>query len=123
MFFSPFLLVFTGKPNPAADGDDKDADDDQYLWDEGNYDYTEEDYASEDGDGGGHRDAEIQDLPEFVTKGSSFTVDKGTTIRLPCYVDKLPCKSERIKRELDQLLDLSALSIIRRLTLYFTVLE
>ena len=85
-----FSLLFSGKPNPAEKSDDD--DNDQYLWDESDYDYSEEDYVSEDGDGEGLRETEIQDLPEFVTKGSTFTVDKGTTIRLPCYVDKLPCK-------------------------------
>ena len=30
--------------------------------------------------------------PEILTKGNTYTVDKGTTIRLPCYVDKFPSK-------------------------------
>ena len=55
-------------------------------------DYSDADYASEDSGGAKtkHVDAEIMHMPNFVSKGSTFTVDKGTTINLPCYVDKLP---------------------------------
>ena len=50
------------------------------------------DYNSDVDSGGtmGENDAAIKDVPNFVTRGSTFTVDKGTTIRLPCYVDRLP---------------------------------
>ena len=43
-----------------------------------------------DSGGTDENDAAIKDVPNFVTRGSTFTVDKGTTIRLPCYVDRLP---------------------------------
>lgn len=34
--------------------------------------------------------------PNIVTQGNTYTVDKGTTIRLPCYVDKFPKDSYSI---------------------------
>lgn len=32
-------------------------------------------------------------MPNFVSVGKSFTVDKGTTISLPCHVDKMQSKN------------------------------
>ena len=72
--------------------------DDEYNYD----DYGDEDDYNSDVDSGGtdKNDAAIQDVPDFVTRGSTFTVDKGTTIRLPCYVDRLPSKISFLKNSI-----------------------
>ena len=80
------LPLFSGKP--AIDDDDEKYD--EYVDDE-YYEGDDLDYNSDvDSGGTDENDAAIKDVPNFVTRGSTFTVDKGTTIRLPCYVDRLP---------------------------------
>lgn len=48
--------------------------------DSGKADYTSDGYNEE----------EVEVDPTIISKGDTFMVDKGTTIRLPCYVDKFP---------------------------------
>jgi hypothetical protein len=59
-------------------------DDDDY------YDTDDDAYNSDIDSSDSEKEVAIKNLPNFISKGSTFTVDKGTTIRLPCYVDKLP---------------------------------
>lgn len=59
--------------------------DEDYQYD---YGYDDGDYTNDD-----QKDEVIEEHPTFVTLGSTFTFDRGNTIRLPCYVDKLPRKS------------------------------
>ncbi len=67
------------------DSDDEYSSDDYY--DDGDYN------ADVDSEGGGNdNEVIIKNLPNFITKGSTHVVDKGTTISLPCYVDKMPRK-------------------------------
>ncbi|XP_059095323.1 lachesin-like isoform X2 [Tigriopus californicus] len=56
--------------------------DEDYQYD---YAYDDGDYTNDD-----QKDEVIEEHPTFVTLGSTFTFDRGNTIRLPCYVDKLP---------------------------------
>ena len=90
----PTLIVpppphLSGKP--AIDDDDDDDKYDEYVDDGYDYDGDDDDYNSDvDSGGTDENDYAIKDVPNFVTRGSTFTVDKGTTIRLPCYVDRLP---------------------------------
>ena len=51
----------------------------------------DEDYKSDNPEGYDEEEGFTVD-PNILTKGNTFTVDKGTTIRLPCYVDKFPSK-------------------------------
>lgn len=68
-----------------------DEDDNQdYAYDE-NYDYDGE-YDDEDGLNDENMDGVIEVTPKFTIDGRTITVDKGTTISLPCSVDKLPRK-------------------------------
>lgn len=83
------VSVVQGKP--AIDDDDDDDKYDEYVDDGYDYDGDDDDYNSDvDSGGTDENDYAIKDVPNFVTRGSTFTVDKGTTIRLPCYVDRLP---------------------------------
>ena len=62
---------------------------------DGDYQYDQyDDYSDDDGSdyNSVNEDTEITDVPEFVTTGNTYTFDEGTTIRLPCVVDKLPSK-------------------------------
>ena len=70
-------FVFSGKPQEEYQLDDYGDD----------YDY--------EGDEGDERQAEtaITDQVNFTNQGRTITVDKGTTISLPCYVDEFPSKS------------------------------
>ena len=52
--------------------------------DDNNYLYSDEDYTDLDS-----TDDPIYKLPKFVTKRKNVIVDEGSTIRLPCVVDKL----------------------------------
>jgi hypothetical protein len=57
------------------------------------YQYDASDYNYDDGDGdmlGEEEEKEIGYDINFQNRGSTHTVDKGTTIRLPCYVDQFP---------------------------------
>eukprot|EP00095_Tigriopus_kingsejongensis_P001599 maker-scaffold317_size209118-snap-gene-0.9 protein:Tk01599 transcript:maker-scaffold317_size209118-snap-gene-0.9-mRNA-1 annotation:"GF16716" len=59
---------------------------DQTSNEEYQYDYAyDDDYSLDD-----QKDEAITVLPHFVTLGSTFEFDRGNTIRLPCYVDKMP---------------------------------
>ena len=53
-------------------------------------DYNDEDYKSDDGYT--EEEGVWRIDPKIISKGDTFVVDKGTTIRLPCYVDKFPGK-------------------------------
>ena len=83
--FSTAVAVSFAEGKPAVD-DDEYVDDDYYGQLLDNYDYGEDDYKSDVGSDG----SDIKNLPNFVTRNSTFTVEIGTTIRLPCYVDRMP---------------------------------
>ena len=56
--------------------------------------YNNEDYTDPDGHGNGGQHEEpvegpIYKLPKFVTKPQNLMVNEGSTIRLPCVVDRL----------------------------------
>ena len=65
-------------------------DNQDYVYDE-NYDYDGE-YDGEDGLNDENLDGVISVTPKFTIDGQTIMVDKGTTISLPCNVDKLPRK-------------------------------
>merc|ERR1719495_711335 len=75
-----------GKPQ---DGNyvDSTHDNEQYM-DDYYSDYNETDDYPEDDDAS--NDRAITENVNFVNQGQTITVDKGTTIRLPCYVDEFP---------------------------------
>lgn len=82
------LLVMI--PGKAASDPDRDAYNyDEYYDDE--YDDGDEEYNS-DHMGASEEAIKKENLPHFVTQGSTITVDEGQTIRLPCFVDNLPSK-------------------------------
>lgn len=76
--FHPHHLFFSGKPQQQ----------DYQLDDYG------DDYDDYEGDEAGDRvaDTAITDQVNFTNQGRTITVDKGTTISLPCYVDEFPSK-------------------------------
>lgn len=57
--------------------------------------YNNDDYTDPDGNGGQQQDdsrtdeSVIYKLPKFVTKPQNLMVNEGSTIRLPCVVDRL----------------------------------
>ena len=54
-------------------------------------DYGDDDYDDYEGDEAGDREeAAITNQVNFTNQGRTITVDKGTTISLPCYVDEFP---------------------------------
>jgi len=54
--------------------------------------YDNDEYKSDNG----YDEEAITVDPNIITKGKDYTVDKGTTIRLPCFVDKFPRDSYTI---------------------------
>ncbi len=77
-----YFFFFTGKPEAQASAESNAGD---YQYD--SYDSYDE-YIDEE-----EEEKEIGYDINFVNSGSTHTVDKGTTIRLPCYIDDFPSKS------------------------------
>ena len=75
--FHPSFCSFAGLPRPASD-------DYQYSSDYDNYD--NEPIPNEE------EETEINYDIKFMKPGKTLVVDKGTTIKLPCNVDKYPRK-------------------------------
>jgi len=67
--------------------DNKDYQDDYYNYDD---DQKYNDNLADNPEGYDEEEEGMTVDPEILTKGNTYTVDKGTTIRLPCYVDKFP---------------------------------
>ncbi len=80
--FHPSFSTFAGLPRPASD-------DYQYSSDYDNYD--NEPIPNEE------EETEINYDIKFMKPGKTLVVDKGTTIKLPCNVDKYPRKIENSK--------------------------
>merc|ERR1712179_364250 len=74
-FLSAFILVVQGFPNYDYSGDDYNYNDNQY---------TDNEPIEQD------PEEEIKYDINFLNIGDSQIVDKGTTIKLPCNVDKYP---------------------------------
>ena len=72
----PFSF-FTGKPQNV-----------DYSYDDSDYDQDSDEYDAA-GDEADMEQAFSID-PNFTIQGQTITVDKGTTIKLPCYVDEFP---------------------------------
>ena len=62
-----------------------------YLPQDDDYNYDNA-YEADNPEGYDEEEEGMTVDPEILTKGNTYTVDKGTTIRLPCYVDKFPSK-------------------------------
>ena len=77
VIFIPLFSTFAGLPRPASD-------DYQYSSDYDNYD--NEPIPNEE------EETEINYDIKFMKPGKTLVVDKGTTIKLPCNVDKYPRK-------------------------------
>ena len=63
-----------------------------YLPQDDDYNYDNA-YEADNPEGYDEEEEGMTVDPEILTKGNTYTVDKGTTIRLPCYVDKFPSTS------------------------------
>ena len=75
-----FYIFFPGHP----------LNEEQYSYDDpSDYDYGDDDYNKDE-------EKEISYDVNFMNSGETFHVDKGTTIRLPCYIDKFPGKTFEI---------------------------
>ena len=72
------LIDISGHPSPIESG---------YSYDDPNYDDYSDDFLGEE------EEKEIVYDISFTNSGDTITVDKGTTIRLPCNVDKYPGKT------------------------------
>ena len=72
------LIDISGHPSPIESG---------YSYDDPNYDDYSDDFLGEE------EEKEIVYDISFTNSGDTITVDKGTTIRLPCNVDKYPGKA------------------------------
>ena len=84
-----FVWFFSGHPSPRVDQE-------HYSYDDPNdYNYDEDILGEEE-------EKEIEYDISFTNSGNTHTVDKGTTIRLPCFVDSFPGKSN-IKHALAKL--------------------
>ena len=75
VFHESFFWLFAGLPNP-------------------NYDYSGDDYSYPDDNElvNEEEEMEMQYDINFLNIGNSQIVDKGTTIKLPCNVDKYPSR-------------------------------
>ena len=76
--FNPLTAVLTGLPSYSSDT----------YYD----DYDEEEYDDDGEDGLDHEQENLEEmglLAKMNTVGETFTVDAGTTIRLPCHIDNL----------------------------------
>ena len=75
-----FYIFFSGHP--------VNEDPDRYSYDDpSDYDYGDDEEINED------EEKEMKLNVNFINSGETFHVDKGTTIRLPCYIDTFPGKS------------------------------
>ena len=76
IYLKLFFIFFSGHPL-----------NDQYTYndDPSDYDYGDDEEIEVD--------KEISVDVNFINSGETFHVDKGTTIRLPCYIDTFPGKT------------------------------
>ena len=77
IYFQIFNIIFSGHPLQNEE---------QYSYDDpSDYDYGDDEEIEEE--------KEISYDVNFMNSGETLHVDKGTTIRLPCYIDTFPGKT------------------------------
>ena len=79
IYFQIFIIIFIFSGHPLQN-------EEQYSYDDpSDYDYGDDEEIEEE--------KEISYDVNFMNSGETFHVDKGTTIRLPCYIDTFPGKT------------------------------
>ena len=79
IYFHIFIIIFIFSGHPLQN-------EEQYSYDDpSDYDYGDDEEIEEE--------KEISYDVNFMNSGETLHVDKGTTIRLPCYIDTFPGKT------------------------------